>query len=79
LQQLKVLFQQIDRNLIKRTKGGFFVVPLAISEMAKSLQIESVPNPIFPEEDFDAFVVRLIRLKKKRIEEEIDVRHLAGE
>ena len=80
LQQLKVLFQQIDRNLIKGMKGGIVGASLAaIGEMAKSLQIESVPNPKFPEEDFDAFVVRLIRLKKKRVEEEIDVQHLAGE
>lgn len=76
IQQLKVLFQQIDRHLIKGMGGVFGQSLAAFGAMARSLQIESVPNPKFPEEDFDAFVNRLIKLKKKRIEEELDVLHL---
>lgn len=76
IQQLKVLFQQIDRHLVRGMGGVFGQSLAAFGAMARSLQIESVPNPKFPEEDFDAFVNRLIKLKKKRIEEELDVLHL---
>jgi hypothetical protein len=35
--------------------------------------IESAPNPNYPEEDFEAFIVRVIARKKRRIEEELDL------
>lgn len=76
IQQLKVLFQQIDRHFVKSIGGFFGQSVVAIGAIAKSLQIESVPNPKYPEEDFEAFMNRLITLKKKRIEEELDVLHL---
>lgn len=79
-EQLKVLFQQIERNLIKGGKNTIFGLTLtAIGKAAESLQLESVPNPKYPEEDFSSFIVRLIKLKKIRIEQELDVHHLSGE
>lgn len=34
---------------------------------------EKVPNPAYPEEDFDEFIARVIEKKKKRIEIILDV------
>lgn len=74
--QLKILFQQIDRNLIKSSKNNLLgLTVMAIAKLAQSIETE--PNPHYPTEDFSAFVVRLIRLKKQRIEQELDVHHVA--
>lgn len=77
LQQLKVLFQQIDKNIV-RTQS-IWDMSKALGGIAQIFKTESTPNPKFPKEDFDAFVIKLIRLKKKRIEEELDVLHLSIE
>lgn len=77
LQQLKVLFQHIDKSIVI---SGYLSASInAIADVAKSFQFSSMPNPDYPEEDFERFVLRMIRLKKKRIEQEIDVQHLSTE
>src|ERR1044072_699199 len=76
LEQLKVLYQQIDRNLIT-SYGKNSLIDMSVSVVrAITKNIETVPNPKYPEEDFSEFISRLIRLKKKRLEEELDVQHL---
>ena len=74
LQQLRILFEQIDRNLI--TDGYLTPVRRSVQEAVEALQGKPIPNPKFPKEDFDDFILRLVELKKRRIEEELDVRHL---
>jgi hypothetical protein len=37
----------------------------------------SSEHPNYPKEDFDAFILRVIEAKKKRIERELDLPHLA--
>lgn len=34
---------------------------------------EKIPNPVYPKENFDAFIVRMIEKKKKRVEIILDV------
>lgn len=71
LEQLKVLFSHLERYNTRYIK-----IPRifeAISAMKYSLgETESVPNPLYPEEDFEKFVIRLIDRKKLRIERELD-------
>lgn len=80
LEQLKILFRQVERYHV-RTKGGIFdeVGVAARSGLFSSAlfgQRESVPNPRYPKEDLEAFIVRMIERKKRRIEIELDVANL---
>jgi hypothetical protein len=73
LEQLKILFGQIS-PYGTRLKDGSGVS--SFGEAMKGLlqpHIESVPNPNYPEEGFEAFIVRGIARKKRRIEEELDL------
>jgi hypothetical protein len=78
LEQLKVLFRQINkyhetgRNLLDLFFMGS-ALSQAFSEINKKLQSGLTPNPNYPKEDFEAFIVRMIEKKKKRIEIELDV------
>jgi hypothetical protein len=77
LEQLKVLFEQISRNDTR------FSGPLgdSISRVArKYLQAytASVPNPNYPQEDYETFVVRAIARKNRRIERELDIEDITA-
>lgn len=71
LEQLKILFEQTaPYNSV--FKGGF----AGIGEVATRLMqryAEQVPNPNYPKEDYETFVVRAIARKKQRIEKELDI------
>lgn len=71
LAQLKVLFGHISPGT--RVPRDLFS---AMSSLVRGIgldQWEYQPNPAYPTEDFDAFIVRMISLKKRRIELELDV------
>jgi hypothetical protein len=68
LEELKVLYAEIPRNL--NIPGGLFA-PLfskSAQQFASMLVGESKPNPTYPEEDYQAFVRRLLDGKKSLIE-----------
>lgn len=68
LEELKVLFAEIPRNL--NVPGNLFA-PLfsqTAQQFANMLIGEAKPNPAYPEEDYQAFVCRLLKAKKCLIE-----------
>jgi predicted HTH transcriptional regulator len=68
IEQLKLLFRQVDRYNIRNK------FEQAMSQLSASISmVERVSNPKYPNEDFEAFIVRMIERKKKRIEIELDV------
>ncbi len=78
LEQLKLLYKEIPRT-IKIPKEGAFDQLHAFARIAGDMQnlfgklYETKPNPEFPSEDYDTFVLRLIDMKKARIKQEIEV------
>lgn len=69
-EQLKVLYEQL-----RRTYGGYGG-PFGINRMMADFLSgfsEQKPNPNYPDEDFETFVVRAIARKKRRIEAELDI------
>lgn len=78
LGQLKLLYKEIPRD-IKIPKEGAFNQLNAFVRIAVDMQnalgnlYETKPNPEFPEEDYEQFVLRLIDMKKARIKQEIEV------
>jgi hypothetical protein len=77
IEQLKVLFGYIDKEKVL-VKGGF------VRSMGEALaknpglqnffgQRELVANELYPKEDFESFIVRMIEKKKRRIEVELSV------
>lgn len=81
IEQLKRLYGQLaryhvrDRGLLTQHLAS---LPKALEKMI-GIELEQVPNPMYPEEDFGAFIVRMIQKKKKRIELELDVVELVGQ
>jgi len=83
IEQLKVLFRQIDRAHVI-VKGG--VVERVSGALAKNTDFQNflgrsevVPNSTYPKEDFENFIARMIDRKKKRIEIELDVVDLTAD
>lgn len=65
LEQLKVLYSFVPRR--HGSVGAYLNLGV--------LKALSTPNPKYPQEDFEAFVVRMIEQKKSRIAEELSVSH----
>lgn len=75
LDELKELYGHIPRNIskvISRTPG-IFESRLDFINTATSIfgetKYEHIPNPNYPEEDYEKFVKRIIEIKKKVIED----------
>ena len=64
LNQLKILYKQIPR-LKQRDIAGILATPLA--------NMFSEPNPKYPKETFEDFILRILELKKARIVKELDI------
>lgn len=73
LDQLKVLYERLQPFRIKWVYAEQMAT-LMSDMVAKSGMTGSVPNPRYPKEDFEAFVLRMVEEKKKRIERELDLR-----
>lgn len=74
LAQLKTLFANVERfhlRIKKPTQFGTAMMGLARLGEAVFGEHETSPNPEYPIEDFEAFVVRMIALKKRRIAAEL--------
>jgi len=65
MEQLKILYSHIDKYHVRST-GSIFEAMEAISMSVLGTQ-EKVPNPAYPKETFDEFVVGMIEKKKRRI------------
>lgn len=77
LEQLKILFRQLDRYHVRITSIWDPIISniagIAGAIHSTLVQKKQVPNPIYPEEDLETFIVKMIGRKKKRIEIELDV------
>jgi hypothetical protein len=70
LQQLKFLYSQIQPSHITSSIFGAAFEP--IIQAIQEAHIKTTPNSNYPKEDFDAFIARMIEVKKRRIERELD-------
>lgn len=70
LEQLKVLFRQVDRYHLE---GGYVDHIRSLSRQLATGDAQKVPNPRYPKEDFEGFVVSMIAVKKARIAAELSV------
>lgn len=60
-EELKVLYRQIPEKL--------HTIRDLVNSSWTSFLFSSKPNPMYPKEDFEAFVLRMLDLKKKKIED----------
>jgi hypothetical protein len=72
IEQLKMLYGQVSKHH-ERVTGGIIQAMEALSKASIFGTKESVPNPIYPKESFEDFIVKMIEKKKKRIEIVLDV------
>lgn len=76
LQQLKVLYEKIDKEIVHYDSGLFAGLSVMLSEFAKAVSTDKrtvTINPLYPDESYDEFVSRLIVEKKKKIERVLDL------
>lgn len=74
LEELKVLYAEIPRNL---SATGSLFAPLfskSSQEFASFFEGESKPNPNYPSEDYQAFLRRILNGKKTLIESILGLR-----
>lgn len=80
LQQLRALYQNVERYHVTRVGGlaeqyGLVNHQMRANEFFYGRE-ERTLNPAFPKEDFERFIVKMIEKKKRRIEVELDVSDL---
>ncbi len=69
LEQLRVLYEQVTPYSVKSVFGEMALRAGGI----QSMLTKRVPNPSYPEEDYETFVAHIIARKKRRIEVELDI------
>jgi hypothetical protein len=69
LEQLRVLYEQVSPYSMKSLIGEMMLQSSGIHR----LFTKRVPNPSYPEEDYETFLARAIARKKRRIEMELDI------
>ena len=81
LAQLEILYTKIQKYnyVYKNTDNGLENALVRFGQMASSIvnnilgEKEAIKNPNYPEEDYEQFIGRVIALKKKRIENLLDI------
>lgn len=76
LKQLKVLYEKINKNHVYYKNDFTEEVSTALASLADYMfQGEKIvePNPLYPEEDYEEFISRMIVAKKKKIERVLDL------
>lgn len=76
LEQLKTLYSKISPTN-KYYQGGIGDSILKLTEVIKSVSSGewiSEDNPLYPEENYEEFIVRMIDEKKRKIERELDLK-----
>lgn len=76
LQQLKTLYENIEKDYVRYENGALSTLPAIILSITGAIGrgkkiVE--PNPLYPEETYDAFISRMIEEKKKKIERALDL------
>jgi len=79
LEQLKLLYKQIDKyNYIINSKEGTPIsgIALAMSQIGTTFfsKTQKTKNPLYPNEDYEEFISRMIREKKSKIEKVLDLK-----
>lgn len=87
LEQLKILYNELPKKINVLVRKGikfqdivnpFSSVLQAIKEYKSNLEIpdeyEETDNPEYPEESYEAFINRMIKLKKLKIEKYLDLK-----
>lgn len=76
LKQLQILFDNIQkRKRILKKQSGLSTFSMTIEKIVTGFDpYEQIPNPLYPEEGFEDFVLRMITEKKKKIERLLDLR-----
>lgn len=76
LEQLEILYSKIERNRTIYRNSGFSDFLLAFKEKMSSFtgETEAVPNPLYPDENYEEYISRMIAEKKKKIERVLDLR-----
>lgn len=75
LKQLKILFNNVDeKKQVLSSQSGLSVFSTALKNLISAFdRYEEIPNPLYPEEGFEEFVLRMITEKKKKIERLLDL------
>lgn len=73
LSQLKVLYDNIEENHVYYREGVFanFFSSVTQQIMGRDRVVE--PNSLYPDENFEEFIARMITTKKKKIERVLDL------
>ena len=70
--QLRVLYKQISKTISRARQNSLASTVARVGDYCRhSFGYEEIPNPDYPEEDFNEFIKRAIELKKSRILNEI--------
>ncbi len=72
LKQLKVLYENIEKQKVY-ISGGITDVFKGLISSWWSGQERTEPNPLYPDEEYDEFISRLIVAKKNKIERVLDL------
>lgn len=72
LKQLKILYQNIPKEKV-HVSGGIGEVIKTITSSFFGVQRTTEPNPLYPDEEYDEFISRLITAKKNKIERVLDL------
>lgn len=73
LSQLKVLYESIEKEKVYISGGMAEVLKNLASSMSFGGQKRTEPNPLYPDEEYDEFISRLIVAKKNKIERVLDL------
>lgn len=73
IEQLKILYSNIDKYHYVYKDGNRFA---PFGQLVRNIfgEHEMILNQHYPEEDFEAFIVRMIEKKKKKIESVLEIR-----
>lgn len=69
--QLKILFNSVPRTIPGGSKLGIWIETFTA---LSTLQEPPKPNPKYPAEEFDEFILKMIELKKNRIAAQLGVK-----
>jgi hypothetical protein len=72
LEQLQVLYEQVSPYHVKNVFEEKFLRGMRIPNVFA----QRIPNPRYPAEDYETFVLHAIARKKRRIERELDIEEI---
>lgn len=73
LEQLKVLYENIDKNVTNYEYSGLTKILSNFTSSFLGGVKKVAPNPLYPAEEYDEYIARLIAAKKNKIERILDL------